>query len=81
MKKQYLNLSVYRCDRCAGPVVSGSLSVRENEISKATDIRQMGSFCLSCGYPQDWEDEAGHARRFPPVEWQSAAELQPVSRI
>ena len=24
MKKQYLHLSVYGCDRCAGPVVAGS---------------------------------------------------------
>jgi hypothetical protein len=39
MRKQYLHLSVYSCDQCDGPVVTGSLAVRENEISKETDIR------------------------------------------
>jgi hypothetical protein len=39
MKKQYLHLSAYSCDNCRGPVVSGSLAVRENEISKETDIQ------------------------------------------
>jgi hypothetical protein len=37
MKRQYLHLSVYRCDQCQGPVVTASLAVRENEISKETD--------------------------------------------
>ena len=43
MKKQYLHLSAYPCDACAGPVIAGSTAVRENEISKETDIRQVGS--------------------------------------
>ena len=38
MRKQYLRLSVYPCEKCEGPVISGSLAVRENEISKETDI-------------------------------------------
>src|SRR5712671_7797142 len=41
MKKQYLHLSAYSCDKCSGPVIAGSLGVRENEISKETDIRQV----------------------------------------
>ncbi len=40
MKKQYLHLSAYSCDKCAGPVIAGSIGVRENEISKETDIRK-----------------------------------------
>lgn len=40
MKKQYLYLYAYPCDRCKGPVVNGSVAVRENEISKETDIRR-----------------------------------------
>ena len=43
MKIQYLHLSAYSCDKCTGPVVAGSLAVRENEISKETDIRQSRS--------------------------------------
>jgi hypothetical protein len=69
MKKQYLHLSAYSCDNCRGPVVSGSLAVRENEISKETDIRQVGAICLSCGHRQDKMGEAGITHQFSPVNW------------
>ena len=52
MRKQYLHLSAYSCDSCHGPVVSASLGVRENAISKETEIRQVGAICLSCGHRQ-----------------------------
>jgi hypothetical protein len=70
MKKQYLHLSAYACDTCAGPVVAGSLAVRENEISKETEIRQVGAICLSCGHRQNKASEACRIRHFPPVEWE-----------
>ena len=34
MRKQYLHLSAYSCERCSGPVVAGSLAVRESETRK-----------------------------------------------
>lgn len=71
MRKQYLRLSAYSCDRCNGPVVAGSLAVRENEISKETDIRQVGAICLSCGHRQSKGTESGVTREFPPVQWES----------
>jgi hypothetical protein len=69
MKKHYLHLSVYRCEQCQGPVVTGSLAVRENEISKETEKQQIGSSCLSCGYRQRTMPEGIPARHFPPVDW------------
>jgi hypothetical protein len=69
MRKQYLHLSAYSCDKCAGPVVAGLLAVRENEISKETDIRPVGAICLSCGHRQSKGIEAGVTRNFPPVAW------------
>ena len=72
VRRQYLHLSAYSCDKCKGPVVSGSLAVRENEISKETEIRQVGAICLSCGHRQGKMTELGITRRFPPVEWESA---------
>jgi len=72
MRKQYLHLSAYSCNRCSGPVVAGSLAVRENEISKETNIRQLGAICLSCGHRQSRGSEAGVTRDFPPVQWESA---------
>jgi hypothetical protein len=71
MRKQYLCLSAYSCDRCNGPVVAGALAVRENEISKETDIRQVGAICLTCGHRQNKAIEPALARYFAPVEWES----------
>jgi hypothetical protein len=70
MKKQYLHLSAYSCDSCGGPVVAGSTAVRENEISKETDIRQVGAICLSCGHRQSKATELGLTHSFPPTRWE-----------
>jgi hypothetical protein len=69
MKKEYLHLSAYPCDRCAGPVISGSVAVRENEISKETDIRQVGAICLTCGNRQGLSTDLGRIRHLLPIEW------------
>jgi hypothetical protein len=71
MKRQYLHLSAYYCDKCAGPVVAGSLGVRENEISMETEIRQVGAICLSCGHSAEQMAEPGTKRWFQPVVWES----------
>ena len=70
MRKQYLHLSAYSCDKCAGPVIAGSLGVRENEISKETEIRQVGAMCLSCGHKQDEATEPARAHHLSPLEWE-----------
>lgn len=69
MKKQYLHLSAYSCDQCAGPVVAGSTAVRENEISKETDIRSVGAICLTCGNRQTNATQPGLTHDFPPTPW------------
>jgi hypothetical protein len=71
MRKQYLHLSAYSCDKCRGPVVSGSIAVREDEISKETEIRQVGAICLSCGHQQSKATDLGDTRHFPPALWES----------
>jgi len=71
MRKQYLHLSVCLCDHCHGPVVAGSLATRENEISRETEISQIGALCLSCGQRQTKVAELGSTRQFPPIEWHS----------
>jgi hypothetical protein len=72
MRRQYLHLSAYPCDTCAGPVIAGSLGVRENEISKETDIRPVGAICLSCGHRQCAATEPARARHLMPMEWAPA---------
>lgn len=69
MKKQYLHLSTYPCDKCAGPVIAGTLAVRENEISKETDIRPVGALCLSCSHRQSEATAPASVRHFFPIEW------------
>jgi len=72
VKKQYLHLSAYPCDACAGPVVAGWLGVRENQISKETNIGQVGATCISCGHRQSAATEPARARHLMPMEWDSA---------
>jgi hypothetical protein len=69
MRKHYLHVCAYSCDKCGGPVVSGSTAVRENEISKETDVREVGAICLSCGHRQNKATAPGRTREFPPVQW------------
>ena len=75
MRKQYLHLSAFPCDMCAGPVLSGSLAVRENEISKETDIRQVGAICLSCGHRQNNATEPARARHLSPIAWETVVAI------
>jgi hypothetical protein len=72
MKKQYLHLSAYPCDKCAAPVIAGTLAVRENEISKETDIRPVGAICLSCGCRQSTATAPARVRHLMPMEWAAA---------
>ncbi len=74
MKKHYLHLSAYRCAACDGPVIAGSTAVRENEISKETDIRHVGAICLSCGHRQDKATEPAHACHLLPIAWERPPE-------
>jgi hypothetical protein len=72
MKKHYLHLSVFRCAKCQGPVVKGSLAVRENEISKETEKLEIGAICLSCGHRQHAVTEAARVRHLLPMDWPPA---------
>jgi hypothetical protein len=72
MKKHYLHLSVHRCDACQGPVVTGSIAVRENEISKETEKEEIGAICLTCGHRQSVSNTPARARHLMPMEWPPA---------
>jgi hypothetical protein len=53
--------------------------VRENEISKETDKRELGARCLACGHQQIASTVPGVARHFPPTEWYAANTIDPSS--
>jgi hypothetical protein len=80
MKKQYLHLSAYPCDACAGPVIAGSVAVRENEISKETDIRPVGAICLSCGHRQAIATAPARLRHLLPIEWELVDSIKAPDR-
>ena len=69
MKRHYLHLSVYRCERCQGPVVTGSLAVRQNEISRETEKKEIGAVCLSCDSRQSKAADGAKTRPLMPMEW------------
>jgi hypothetical protein len=74
MKKHYLHLSAYPCDNCAGPVIAGSTAVRENEISRETDVQKLGMpVCLSCGHRQEAATEPARVRHLLPIAWDAVA--------
>lgn len=60
MRIQYLHISAYLCERCRGPVISGSTPVRENEISKETG-GQAGWSDLPLLWPQTKQKRLGLA--------------------
>ena len=77
MRKQYLHLCIYRCQKCEGPVANAWLGIKENEISRETGIQQIGAICLACGHQQAKPFEENSSRRFAPVEWRSPNHLPP----
>jgi deoxycytidylate deaminase len=68
-RKQYLHVTAYPCNKCAGPVVAGSLGIRETAIARETEIKLLGGICLACGNRQDLVPDSITARGFMPVEW------------
>jgi hypothetical protein len=73
MRKQYLQLSAYRCRRCAGPVVAGSIEFYEDETPK--QAMQIGAICLACGHRQNNAPEPMYACHFSPVAWEPVAAI------
>lgn len=49
MRSRYLHISAYPCDDCTGPVVSGWFAVRETDLQRETDIRQVEQFACRAG--------------------------------
>ena len=72
MRTHYLHLSAFSCGECNGPVISGAGSTRETEIQRETNIRQIGSVCLSCGKRYVGLPVSGMVRHMAPFEWRPA---------
>jgi hypothetical protein len=71
MQTHYLHLAAFTCDACNGPVISGSFATRETEIQRESDIREIGSVCLSCRKQYSSLPASRPVRHMAPVEWES----------
>jgi hypothetical protein len=71
MPTHYLHLAAFTCEACNGPVIAGSFATRETETQRESDIRDIGSFCLSCGKQFDSLPTSRPVRHIAPLEWSS----------
>jgi hypothetical protein len=69
MSMKLLHLSAYTCDKCEGPVISGSFGTRESEISRESNLTQLRAVCLGCGEGQTQLKSNDLVRDFAPTEW------------
>jgi hypothetical protein len=76
MRTHYLHLSAFSCGECNGPVISGAGSTRETEIQRETNIRQIGSVCLSCGKRYVGLPVSGMVRHMAPVRMEAGRPCQ-----
>lgn len=77
----YLHLSAFVCTQCNGPVIAGFMGTRHDDISKETDIRNVGAACLVCGFRPEIPLEPSIEHRFRPIEWNRTVQnrAQPLS--
>ncbi len=72
----FLHLSAFPCEKCNGPVIAGWLGTRHDDISRETDIRNMGAACIVCGFRPEIVTEPSVNHHFRPVEWKWAVREQ-----
>jgi hypothetical protein len=65
----FLHLAALVCAQCNGPVIVGFMGTRHDDISKETDIRNVGAACLACGFRPEILMEPSVDHHFRPIEW------------
>jgi hypothetical protein len=65
----FLHLAALVCAQCNGPVIAGFMGTRHDDISKETDIRDVGAACLACGFRPEILMEPSVDHHFRPIEW------------
>ena len=79
IRKQYLHLSLYRCENCKGPLIAAAVGTRESEISRESELKPLGSACLSCGNRQPAQSD--NVRHFPPVQWETPESIAALAAL
>jgi len=76
----YLHLSAAVCERCQGPVLSGWIGRRADDITEETHVNTVEAICLSCGVRPEKTispEVLTHIRPFQ-WEWVAAAKVAPA---
>ena len=72
----YLHLSAVSCEKCKGPVLSGWIGRRADDITSESEISKVPGICLSCGVRP--EEEASRisvaVTHLRPFQWEWISE-------
>ena len=71
----YLHLSAVKCERCKGPVLSGWIGRRADDITREREVSKVPGICLLCGVrPEARAGAEQTSVRIRPFEWEWIAE-------
>jgi hypothetical protein len=71
----YLHLSAVPCEKCKGPVLSGWVGRRADDITRESEVSKIAGICLSCGVrPEGQAGAEPTPVRIRPFEWEWIAE-------
>jgi hypothetical protein len=74
----YLHLTAFPCQKCNGPVISGSLGIRHDVITQETEVHAVGAICIACGSRPEAILAPAVDHGFRPIEWRWA--IKPPSQ-
>ncbi len=68
----YLHLSAVSCEKCKGPVLSGWIGRRADDITSESEVSQVPGICLSCGVRPEVETNRTSAAvtHLRPFQWE-----------
>jgi hypothetical protein len=69
----YLHLSAAVCERCHGPVLSGWIGRRADDITEETHVNTVEAICLSCGVRPEITISPGALTHIRPFQWEWVA--------
>ena len=76
----YLHLSAVPCEKCKGPVLSGWIGRRADDITRESQVHTVGAICLSCGLRPDAQANPVRPTHLRPFEWEWVTEALPGSK-
>jgi hypothetical protein len=78
----YLHLSAVACAKCKGPVLSGWIGRRADDITRESEISKVPGICLSCGMRPEVATSGGSVAvtHLRPFQWEWISENIPPAK-